>query len=99
MLHSQSKVQIGVWLEPEVVANCDTYAEYFSQSRSSFINEALKLYLRHVEKRQLLVENEKSELNSHKHTHRRSAGSVSFPALFTIFIHPNLVLRKILAGF
>ena len=69
MLHSQSKVQIGVWLEPEVVANCDTYAEYFSQSRSGFINEALKLYLRHVEKHcQLLAENEKSELNSHKYT-------------------------------
>ena len=69
MLHSQNKVQIGVWLEPEVVANCDIYAEYFFQSRSGFINEALKLYLRHVEKHcQLLVENEKSELNSHKHT-------------------------------
>ena len=69
MLHSQNKVQIGVWLEPEVVANCDTYAEYCSQSRSGFINEALKLYLRHVEKHcQLLVENEKSELNSHTHT-------------------------------
>jgi len=69
MLHSQNKVQIGVWLEPEVIANCDTYAEYCSQSRSAFINEALKLYLRHVEKHcQLLVENEKSELNSHKHT-------------------------------
>ena len=89
MLHSQSKVQIGVWLEPEVVANCDTYAEYFSQSSSGFINEALKLYLRHVEKHcELLAENEKSELNSHKHTHRRSAGSVSFPALFTIFYTP-----------
>jgi metal-responsive CopG/Arc/MetJ family transcriptional regulator len=69
MLHSQNKVQIGVWLEPEVVANGDTYAEYFSQSRSAFINKALKLYLRHVEKHcQLLAENEKSELNSHKHT-------------------------------
>jgi metal-responsive CopG/Arc/MetJ family transcriptional regulator len=69
MLHSQNKVKIGVWLEPEVVANCDTYAEYCSQSRSDFINEALKLYLRHVEKHcQLLVENKKSELNSHKHT-------------------------------
>jgi metal-responsive CopG/Arc/MetJ family transcriptional regulator len=69
MLHSKNKVQIGVWLEPEVVANCDTYAEYFSQSRSGFINEALKLYLRHVEKHcQLLAENEKSELNSHKYT-------------------------------
>jgi hypothetical protein len=69
MLHSQNKVQIGVWLEPEVVANCSTYAEYLSRSRSGFINEALKLYLRHVEKHcQLLAENEKSELNSHKHT-------------------------------
>jgi metal-responsive CopG/Arc/MetJ family transcriptional regulator len=66
MLHSQSKVQIGVWLEPEVVANCDTYAEYFSQSRSGFINEALKLYLRHVEKPcELLAENEKNESNFH----------------------------------
>ena len=69
MLHSQNKVQIGVWLEPEVVANFDTYAEYFSRSRSGCINEALKLYLRHVEKHcQLLAKNEKSELNSHKHT-------------------------------
>ena len=63
MLHSQNKVQIGVWLEPEVVANCDTYAEYCSQSRSGFINEALKLYLRHVEKHcQWLAENEKKNL-------------------------------------
>ena len=69
MLHSQNKVQIGVWLEPEVVANCDTYAEYFSQSCSGFINEALKLYLRHVEKHcQLLAENGENETNSHRHT-------------------------------
>ena len=69
MLHSQNKVQIGVWLEPEVVANCDTYAEYFSQSRSGFINEALKLYLRHVEKHcQLLAENGENETNSHGNT-------------------------------
>ena len=69
MLHSQNKVQIGVWLEPEVVANCDTYAEYFSQSSSGFINEALKLYLRHVEKHcELLVENGENETNSHGNT-------------------------------
>jgi hypothetical protein len=69
MLHSQNKVQIGVWLEPEVVANCDTYAEYFSQSSSGFINEALKLYLRHVEKHcQLLAENGENETNSHGNT-------------------------------
>jgi metal-responsive CopG/Arc/MetJ family transcriptional regulator len=69
MLHSQNKVQIGVWLDPEVVANCDTYAEYFSQSRSSFINEGLKLYLRHVEKHcQLLAENGENETNSHGNT-------------------------------
>jgi metal-responsive CopG/Arc/MetJ family transcriptional regulator len=68
MLHSQNKVQIGVWLEPEVVANCDTYAEYFSRSRSAFINKALKLYLRHVEKHcQLLAENGENETNSHGH--------------------------------
>ncbi len=69
MLHSQNKVQIGVWLEPEVVANCDTYAEYFSQSSSGFINVALKLYLRHVEKHcQLLAENGENETNSHGNT-------------------------------
>jgi len=69
MLHSQNKVQIGVWLEPEVVANCDTYAEYFSQSSSGFINEALKLYLRHVKKHcQLLAENGENETNSHGNT-------------------------------
>jgi metal-responsive CopG/Arc/MetJ family transcriptional regulator len=74
MLHSQSKVQIGVWLDPEVVANCDTYAEYFSQSRSSFINEALKLYLRHVEKHcELLAENEKNESNFHVYSEKALA--------------------------
>ncbi len=63
MLHSQNKVQIGVWVDPEVGANCDTYAEYFSQSRSSFINEALKLYIKHTEKHcELLAENEKTNL-------------------------------------
>jgi metal-responsive CopG/Arc/MetJ family transcriptional regulator len=74
MLHSQSKVQIGVWLEPEVVANCDTYAEYFSQSRSGFINEALKLYLRYVEKHcQLLTKNEKNESNFHVYSEKALA--------------------------
>ena len=74
MLHSQNKVQIGVWLEPEVVANCDIYAEYFFQSRSGFINEALKLYLRHVEKHcELLAENEKNESNFHVHSEKALA--------------------------
>ena len=74
MLHSQNKVQIGVWLAPEVVANCDTYAEYFSQSRSSFINEALKLYLRHVEKHcELLAKNEKNESNFHMYSEKALA--------------------------
>jgi metal-responsive CopG/Arc/MetJ family transcriptional regulator len=69
MLYDQNKVQIGVWLEPEVVANCDTYAKYLSQSRFRFINEALKLYIKHAEKHcELLAENEKNELNSHGHT-------------------------------
>lgn len=43
MLYAQNKVQIGVWLEPQVIANCDEYATYFSKSRFGFINEALKL--------------------------------------------------------
>ena len=74
MLHSQNKVQIGVWLDPEVVANCDTYAEYFSQSRSSFINEALKLYLRHIKKHcELLEENEKNEANFHVYSEKALA--------------------------
>ena len=74
MLHSQNKVQIGVWLEPEVVANCDTYAEYCSQSRSGFIKEALKLYLRHVEKYcELLEKNEKNESNFHVHSEKALA--------------------------
>jgi hypothetical protein len=69
MLYDQNKVQIGVWLEPEVVANCDTYAKYLSLSRFRFINEALKLYIKHAEKHcELLAENEKNELNSHGHT-------------------------------
>ena len=40
---SYNKVQIGVWLEPEVIANCDEYGTYFSKSRFGFIKEALKL--------------------------------------------------------
>ena len=69
MLYDHNKVQIGVWLEPEVVANCDTYAKYLSQSRFRFINEPLKLYIKHAEKHcELLAENEKNELNSHGHT-------------------------------
>jgi hypothetical protein len=43
MLYAYNKVQIGVWLEPEIIANCDESATYFSKSRSGFINEALKL--------------------------------------------------------
>jgi metal-responsive CopG/Arc/MetJ family transcriptional regulator len=68
MLYSENKVQVAVWLQPEVVANCDTYAEYFSQSRSGFINEALKLYIKHAEKHcQLLAKNRENETNSHGH--------------------------------
>ena len=74
MLHPQNKVQVGVWLEPEVVANCDPYAEYCSPSRSGFINEALKLYLRQVEKHcQLLAENEKNESNFHVYSEKALA--------------------------
>ena len=69
MLYDHNKVQIGVWLEPEVVANCDTYAKYLCKSRFQFINEPLKLYIKHAEKHcELLAENEKNELNSHEHT-------------------------------
>lgn len=50
MLYTENKVKIGVWLQPEVIANCDFYAEYFSQSRSNFLNEALKLYIKQLEK-------------------------------------------------
>lgn len=56
MLYNQNKVKVGVWLQPEVIANCDVYAEYFSQSRSSFMSEALKLYVRHLEKHCELLE-------------------------------------------
>ena len=57
-----------------MVANCDTYAEYFSQSRSAFINKALKLYLRDVEKHcQLLAENGENETNSHVYSEKALA--------------------------
>jgi len=68
MLYDLNKVHIGVGLEPEVVANSDTYAKYFSQSRFGFTNEALKIYIRHVENpKRDLAHNEKNELNSHAH--------------------------------
>ena len=74
MLYDLNKVQIGVWLEPEVVANCDTYAKYLSQSRFRFINEALKLYIKHAEKHcELLAENEKNESNFHVHSEKALA--------------------------
>jgi len=50
MLYTENKVKVGVGLQPEVIANCDFYAEYFSQSRSNFLNEALKLYIRHLDR-------------------------------------------------
>jgi len=50
MLYTEKKVKVGVWLQPEVLANCDFYAEYFSQSRSNFLNEALKVYIRHLDR-------------------------------------------------
>lgn len=69
MLYSENQVQVAVWLQPEVVANCDTYAEYFSLSCSGFINEALKLYIRHAAEKhcQLLAENGENGTNSHEH--------------------------------
>lgn len=72
MLYTENKVKVGVWLQPEVIANCDFYAEYFSQSRSNFLNEALKLYVRHLEKHcELLEEIEKDE--SQWYTHNEEA--------------------------
>lgn len=71
MLYSENKVQVAVWLQPEVVANCDTYADYFSHSRSGFINEALKLYIKDAQKDcQLLTENGENETNSHEHNEK-----------------------------
>lgn len=68
MLYNQNKVKVGVWLQPEVIANCDVYAEYFSQSRSNFMNEALKLYVRHLEKHcELLEESENDEAKTQAH--------------------------------
>lgn len=68
MLYTEKKVKVGVWLQPEVIANCDFYAEYFSQSRSNFLNEALKLYVRHLEKHcELLEKSEKDESQSYTH--------------------------------
>ncbi|MEG5175921.1 hypothetical protein [Microcoleus sp. B3-D7] len=72
MLYSENKVQVAVWLQPEVVANCDIYADYFSQSRSGFINEALKLYINQAEKQcQLLTENGENETNYRNTTKKR----------------------------
>ena len=74
MLYDHNKVQIGVWLEPEVVANCDTYAKYLSKSRFRFINEALKLYIKHAENHcELLADNEKNESKFHVHSEKALA--------------------------
>ncbi len=88
MLYSENKVQVAVWLQPEVVANCDTYAEYFSQSRSGFINEALKLYIKHAEKHcQLLAENRQNETNSHGHK-EKSLAAYAFQRFLRFFYTP-----------
>ncbi len=95
MLYDQNKVQIGVWLEPEVVANCDTYAKYLSQSRFRFINEALKLYIKHAEKHcELLAENEKTNsirTDTQKKRWQRNTSS----ALYCFFINPNFVRKNL----
>jgi hypothetical protein len=56
MLYNPNKVKVGVWLQPEVIANCDVHAEYFSQFRSGFMNEALNLYVKHLERHCFLLE-------------------------------------------
>jgi hypothetical protein len=45
MLYNQNQVKVGISIQPEIIANCDVHAEYFSQSSSGFMNEALKLYV------------------------------------------------------
>lgn len=89
MLYAHNKVQIGVWLEPEVVANCDTYAKYLSQSRFRFINEALKLYIKHAEKHcELLAKMKKTNLiftSTAKKRWQRNCSS----AFLQFLIHPN----------
>ena len=76
MLYNPNKVKVGVWLQPEVIANCDVHAEYFSQFRSGFMNEALKLYVKHLERHcELLEEREKNgaKIQAQKHEEARVA--------------------------
>jgi hypothetical protein len=73
MLYNPNKVKVEVWLQPQIIANCDVYAEYFSQSRSGFMNQALKLYVKYLERHwELLEEREKTEQKyRHKNTKKR----------------------------
>ena len=76
MLYNPNKVKVGVWLQPEVIANCDIYAEYISQSRSGFMNEALKLYIRHLERHCELIEERAkngAKIQAQKHEEARVA--------------------------
>jgi hypothetical protein len=76
MLYNPNKVKVGVWLQPEVIANCDIYAEYFSQSRSGFMNEALKLYVKHLERHCELIEERAkngAKIQAQKHEEARVA--------------------------
>ena len=50
MLPSTRKLRVGLALSPELIAEADKYAVPFGVSRSVFFEEAMWIYLDHLEK-------------------------------------------------
>jgi hypothetical protein len=50
MLLSTRKLRVGLALSPELIAEADKYAVPFGVSRSVFFEEAMWIYLDHLEK-------------------------------------------------
>jgi metal-responsive CopG/Arc/MetJ family transcriptional regulator len=102
MLYNPNKVKVGVWLQPEVIANCDVYAEYFSQSRSGFMNEALKYYVKHLERHCFLLEEREkngAKIQAQKHeealeAYASSASLITLNRLLTFVISPGSLIDK-----
>ena len=81
MLPAARKLRCSFALSPELIQALNDYSASFEVSRSVFVEEALWIYLGHLDRhvRGIRRQNATSQ--------QRSAGSVSFPALFYYFLY------------
>jgi len=79
MLPSVRKLRCSFARSPELIQAQKDYSASFEVSRLVFVEEALWIYLGHLDRHKIRRQKAIST--------RKSAGSVSFPALFYYFVY------------